>query len=151
MLKTKDLSQWLLRLGIQEEQEPMVKAEKPKPLRKRNNIYKWFILWVKILPTVLIIFILLNMFLCYNNIVVIEFNYIAGVSLFFISLLYGISYILQFCKWHRMFIHYTVLYNVISVIDLYIGIPIKDIQIIILYLLLLGVFICLTVYYKLNE
>lgn len=91
------------------------------------------------------------MFLCYNNIVVIEFNYIAGVSLFFISLLYGISYILQFCKWHRMFIHYLVVYNILSTIDVYVGTPVSDIQILMLYLLLLGIFICLTVYYKLNE
>ena len=120
-------------------------------LRKRSNIYKLFIWWVKILPTTLVAFSLLNMLLCYNDIIVVAINYFAGVSFLCISLLYGLSYILQFCKWHRMFIHYLVVYNILSTIDVYIGIPVSDIQILLLYLLLLGVFLCLTVYYKLNE
>ena len=74
-----------------------------------------------------------NTLLSYFYIDIKLFNYIAGISILPIIYLYIASYTFGLCEYYRMFLHYYVIMCIINVIDYYIGIPIDDIGILVLY------------------
>lgn len=73
---------------------------------------------------------------------------ICGMSLFPIVFFYITSITFGFCKWHRMFIHYIVVNEILSWYDYLIGIPLSDINLLMLNLIIAGVFIFLIIYFK---
>ena len=60
------------------------------------------------------------------------------------------SYMFGFCIWHRMPIYYVLTTNVINAFDFYVGIPIANKWMLIVYLLLAIVFMLIGAYKK-NE
>lgn len=62
--------------------------------------------------------------------------YIGGTSVLTLMFLYLASYVFKFCEYHRMFLHYVVACNIISVIDVYYGIPVGNVQFLMLHLFL---------------
>ena len=91
-------------------------------------LYKVTVIVLKILPMLLAFIILWNFILSYFNIDLVILSYIGGVSLITILFIYITSYTFKFCEYHRMFLHYIVITWIISIIDLYIGIPINDLE-----------------------
>ena len=71
---------------------------------------------------------LLNSILSYFNIDLVILSYIGGVSLITILFIYIASYTFKFCEYHRIFLYYIVVTWIINIIDLYIGIPINDLE-----------------------
>ena len=59
----------------------------------------------------------------WNNIIL---GYISGISILTIAYLYFVSYLIKLCEYHRMFLHYCVIIDIINIYDYYIGIPIND-------------------------
>lgn len=53
--------------------------------------------------------------------------HLIGLVIAPISFMYISSYVFQFCNYHRMFIHYITLSELIDVIDYYFNIPLSDI------------------------
>lgn len=75
-------------------------------MEKRNlskATYKLGLFILKIIPMIMSIFFLLGMILSYHNIDCRAINYISGVSIIPIIFIYIISYMLQFCEYHRVF------------------------------------------------
>ena len=95
---------------------------------------------------------LLNSILSYFNIDLVILSYIGGVSLITILFIYIVSYIFKFCEYHRIFLHYIVVTCIINIIDLYIGIPINDLEYLCLQMIVAGIslFIILYCYLKNN-
>ncbi len=64
--------------------------------------------------------------------------------------LYISSYVFRLCEYHRMFLHYIVVNTAINTYDLYIGIPLSDLEILALYMSFTGItlFIILYLYVK---
>lgn len=62
--------------------------------------------------------------------------------------LLAFSIFLGFCIWHRLPLYYALTANVINLIDYYIGIPIINKWMLIIYLLLVGVFIIVGCFIK---
>lgn len=84
--------------------------------------YKIELLYVKYSPMIIALGLLLNNILAYNNIYIqVEGGYIYGVSLLSVGHLYNSSKAYRFCKYHRMFIHYIVVNNLVNCIDYYIS------------------------------
>lgn len=97
-----------------------------------------FIIITKVLPILIAIIHLLNSIISFLGSNDIPLNYIGGISLLPIIYLYTASYIFKLCNYYRMFLHYSVLIDIINVYDYYIGIPLDDKDYFIL-------FVCITI------
>lgn len=102
-----------------------------KLLRKPNqklNVNKLLVLIIKIYPMVVAVgyFCIL---LCHYFDIKIRFCEFFIIQTFSsLLLLYLLSYVFQFCLYHRIFIHYVLIQNIISYIDEIYTIPVSDKQ-----------------------
>lgn len=126
--------------------EDMVVAER---LRSKY-LYKIELYLIKIIPIILAVCCLLNTVLSYFCIDIPLLSYIGGNSLFSLVFLYISSIVFHFCLYHRMFIHYITINWVLNTIDYYIGIPITNKELFLLYMIITGLtlFIILYLYLK---
>lgn len=111
-----------------------------------NILKKIFILGVKYIPVITMAGILINNTLCYKDIYVlcnfIDFilgNSVAPSFLFFIA-----SFIFHFCVWHRLIIIANTIIIAIVYIDKEYFIPITNLELLILYYIVSGIFILLS-------
>lgn len=110
----------------------------------RSKLYKAEITLIKALPFLLAVLYLIATVLDYYMISSTIINYIAlGILYVFI---YISSYVFKFCEYYRMPIHYIVLINILSVYDVYIGIPLDTFRLMQMYAIVTCLFIFLTVY-----
>ena len=95
----------------------------------------------------------INIILSFNGIDIPFLSYIGGISFIPLIFLYISSYVFKFCEYHRMFLHYVVICNLINIYDYYIGIPIINKSLLILYLIIAGIclIIILYLYVKTNK
>jgi hypothetical protein len=110
----------------------------------KNKIYKIEVFLLKVLP-----FILASIYLCttvldYFMIDSTLLNYLALVVIY--SFVYTSSYVFKFCSYHRMPIHYIVIINLLSIYDVYVGIPINEYRLIQMYAIITCIFLFITVY-----
>ena len=96
-------------------------------------IYKIELYLLKIIPMLLALCSFLNTILFYFGINFTILTYLGGVSFLTLGFLYISSYAFQFCSYHRMFLHYILIVNIISYIDMEFNIPISDFNLLILY------------------
>ena len=67
----------------------------------------------------------LNTMLSYFDIIVTALSYIAGISFLTLLFLYISSYVFKFCAWHRVFLHYIVVNNILNWYDYEYGVPVS--------------------------
>lgn len=106
-------------------------------LKRSKTLYKWFLITLKFLPFLLSFFHVLNSILSFFDIDLVILSYIAGVSFLPLVFMYLAAYVFGFCFYHRVFLHYIVLNNLINIYDYYIGIPVTDSGLLIIQLALL--------------
>lgn len=104
----------------------------------RKRLHKLTIGVLKIIPMLLAITTLLNQTLSYFNIDLQFLGFIGGVSLLPMIFLYLASYCFGFCSYHRVFLHYVVVCDILNLIDYYIGIPVTSITLFLLNLIIAG-------------
>lgn len=110
----------------------------------RSKLYKAEIALIKALPFLLAVLYLIATILDYYMMSSTIINYIAlGIVYVFI---YISSYVFKFYEYHRMPIHYIVLINLLSIYDVYIGIPLDTFRLMQMYAIITCLFIFLTVY-----
>lgn len=109
-------------------------------------LYKIILYLIKVIPIIISLLTLLNIILSYFYIELEIFAHIGGVSLLFILFMYLTSIAFQFCKYHRMFIHYLTLNWILHLYDYYIGIPNDNIRLLYLYIIITGVFLFIILY-----
>lgn len=114
-------------------------------------LYKVIVIVLKILPILLAFITLLNSILSYFNIDLVILSYIGGVSLITILFIYVASYTFRFCEYHRIFLHYIVVTWIINIIDLYIGIPINDLEYLCLQMIVAGISLFIILYFYLKR
>lgn len=122
----------------------MVVVEKSR----RSNLHKLLLLVLKYIPMVIA--------LCYmlNTMFYIEpLSNIAGVSLLTWIFLYLASVVFKFCSYHRMFLWYILIDDILNIVDYYWNIPISTDNLIRIHNILAGVtlFIVLILYVKSNK
>lgn len=118
---------------------------------KSKLLYKAEIYAVKTIPMIMAALYLLNTVLSYIGLDVPLLSYLGGSSLLTLAFLYVSSYAFKFCAYHRMFIHYVAVNDVINIYDYYIGIPVSDWQMFTGYIILTGIFVFTTVYLKFKK
>ena len=115
---------------------------------RRSSFHKLLLLVLKYIPTVIA--------LCYmlNTMFYIEpLSNIAGVSLLTWIFLYLASVVFEFCSYHRMFLWYILIDDVLNIVDYYWSIPISTDNLIRIHNILAGItlFIVLILYVKSNK
>lgn len=113
-----------------------------------KNLVKNFVLATKMLPMLIAFIQVLNMTISFFYGNDIFLNYIGSISLLPILYLYLASYTFKLCEYYRMYLHYSILVNIINIYDYYIGIPISDIEFFILGLIITVIFMFIILYLK---
>lgn len=113
-----------------------------------KTLYKLLITLLKYTPFVLLLNDILHTLLSYLNYNIYIFNYIGGVSLIFIVILYILSYVFRFCSIFRFPLYYITITNIISLYDMYYTIPLSDLNLIRMYFILFGMTIIGIIYFK---
>lgn len=101
---------------------------------------------LKIIPMLLALTALLNTLLSYFYMEVPLLSYIGGVSILPLLFLYLSSYAFGFCSYHRMFLHYVLVNWILNIYDYYIGIPLSDKDLLMMYLIITGIFLFVILY-----
>jgi hypothetical protein len=133
----------------------MVKAE--RSLKEKNTnaevslnsktLYKLFLGFLKVIPMIMAGLFLLNTVLSYFDIDYSIISYLAGIGLIPWLFLMLASYTLKFCEYHRMFLWYILINNIVCWIDANYGLPVSDRGYLILHFILAGFFLFLVLYF----
>ena len=116
-----------------------------------KTLYRLLLLVAKVIPMLLAFLHFVNILFGYFNIDSTILTYLGGISFLPILFLYITSYALKFCAYHRMFIHYCVITNIINIYDEYIGINIDNENYVMLLLILTIIMLFITLYLKLKR
>ena len=111
-----------------------------------KRMYKLELICVKYIPILIALITLIDVILYYFDINFELINNVADTSFLTMIPMYISSYVYKFCEYHRMFLHYIVVNKVVMMIDLYIGIPLEDFMLLVLYLIVAGIFAFLALY-----
>ena len=114
-------------------------------------LYKIELYLLKVIPMIIAALCLANTTLFYFGIDATILTYIGGVSFLTLGFLYLSSYVFKFCAYHRMFLHYIVVVNILSYIDLEYGIPLSDFNLFIMYTSIAAIFMFLIIYLKVKH
>ena len=117
---------------------------------RNKSLYKIELYLLKVMPMLIAAIYLINTVLSYYDIILPALSYIGGLSLIPIVFMYLSSYVFKFCSYHRMFLHYIVINDLINLIDYYYTLPISDWQLLVLHMSIAGIslFIILYLYVK---
>jgi hypothetical protein len=119
-------------------------------LNNHKTLYKIELLLLKTIPILMAICSVSNSILSYLDIEVVLLNYIGGVSILPLLFLYLSSYVFKFCEYHRMFLHYLLITDIINVYDYHIGLPLDDLKYLCLHMIItaISLFMILYLYIK---
>lgn len=112
----------------------------------RRTSYKLELISIKYIPILLSLIYLISTILYYYNINLYILDDLASTSIITTIPMYISSYAYRFCRYHRMFIHYLVVNNILTMYDDYIGIPVSDAELLMIYLVIAGIFSFVTLY-----
>lgn len=128
------------------EEEDMEKEE------KLNKIFYLIELYlIKTIPIVIALIALLNTILSYFYIDAPILSFIGGTSIFTLMFLYLSSYVFKFCVYHRLPIHYITINWLLNIYDYYIGIPLSNKNLFLMYMIITGITILLILYFKFKK
>ena len=111
-------------------------------------LYKIELWLIKMIPVIISVLEVLNTVLSYFNIEVELLSAIGGMSLLPWLFLYISSFVFRFCIYHRLFLYYILVNELISWYDYKIGIPIDSKSYLCLHLVIAGIFLIAIVYFK---
>lgn len=114
-------------------------------------LYKIELYLLKVIPMIMAALHLASTTLFYFGIDPEILSYLGGVSFLTLGFLYLSSYVFKFCGYHRMFLHYVVVINLISIYDTYVGIPVTDGALFIINTSIAGIFLFIILYLKKRE
>lgn len=120
-------------------------------VRRNKYLYKIELYVIKVIPMLLALVHFTNTTLFYFNIDLEVLSYLGGTSFLTLGFLYLSSYVFGFCEYHRMFLHYIVITNSICIYDTYMGIPLSDSAMFVIYTSIAGLFLFLILYLKFRK
>ena len=115
-------------------------------VKSRKRLHRVIIEVLKVIPMLLALVSLLNSTLSYFGIDLMILSYIGCTSLLSMAFLYLASYCFGFCSYHRMFLHYVVVNDLLSIYDYHIGIPISDVGLFLVHIMITGLTLYLVLY-----
>ena len=118
---------------------------------KSKRSYKVLLGTLKVIPMLLALCEACNTMLGFFGVDVAIFSILGGISLLPLIFLYLASYVFRFCEYHRMFLHYIVASNLITIVDFYFGIPVNILGLFVIQVGLIGIFLFLILYLHQKE
>lgn len=106
---------------------------------KSKVLYKTQLYLLKVIPMVMAFIFWINTVLSYFDIDLEIFSYIGSCSIITMVYLYISSYVFRFCEYHRMFLHYICIIWSLNIYDYYVGIPVDDMSLLMIYQIITGV------------
>lgn len=127
----------------------MVKAES---LRSKY-LYKILLILLKYIPIIIALFYVLNTVSALCGIDIPVLSNLAGMSLFTWLFMYIAAWVFQFCVYHRMFLYYILVTDLVNILDYYVGIPVDYYGLVMIHSSIIGVslFLILYFYVKYNK
>lgn len=117
-----------------------------------KNLYKVMLFTLRIIPMCMALCEFLHTFLslvCHIESPVL--SYIGGCSFITWLFIYIAAIVFKFCIYHRMFLYYVLLNNILSIYEFHYGIPVDDANLICIYSVITAVFLFLILYFKRKE
>lgn len=106
-----------------------------------RTLYKVFILMLKYIPMIIALIYILNTILSYFYIDIPVLSNIAGISILPWLFMYIATVVFKFCLYHRMFLWYILVTDLLNIVDYYLTIPIKDLELLMIHSGITGVFL----------
>lgn len=113
---------------------------------KSKMLYKIELLLLKTIPMLMALCSVGNSILSYLDIEVVILNYIGGVSILPLIFLYLSYYVFKFCEYHRMFLHYLLITDIINVYDYHVGFPLDDLEYLCLHMIVTAISLFMVLY-----
>ena len=141
---TKSVKSW------QEEREDQSQCHQRLALREQGmaveenlnkSMYKLLILMLKYIPMLISLVYVLNTALSYFYIDIPVLSNLAGMSILPWIFMYLSATVFRFCLYHKMFLHYILVTDIINIIDYYVGIPIEDLELLMIHGTITGLFL----------
>ena len=115
--------------------------------RNVNKLYyKLFIVVLKYIPLLIALCYILNTVMALFGIYIEPLSNIAGVSLLTWIFLYIATYVFKFCIYHRMFLWYILIDDLLNIIDYYYELPIETSNLLIIHNSIIGIFLFIILY-----
>lgn len=120
---------------------------------RSKYLYKILLILLKYIPILIALCYVINTATAIIGIDIPVLSNIAGMSLFTWLFMYIAAWVFQYCIYHRMFLYYILVTDIINILDYYIGIPVDDFGIIMIHAVVVGVslFLILYLYVKHNK
>ena len=109
--------------------------------------YKALIQFLKVLPMILAACNCLNTYLSFYGYEAPIVSYIGGISFTGWLFIYLAAIVFRFCIYHRMFLYYVLLNNLLSVYEYHFGFPVSDATFIRIYTFITGIFLFLILFF----
>lgn len=113
--------------------------------------YKVTLEFLKVIPMLLALCDLANTIVGLLGLKLEIVSFIGGISILTLLFLYLVSYVFKFCIYHRMFLHYILVNNIINTLDYTVGLPISDFEFACLVSFVAGIFLFLILYFRKKE
>lgn len=113
-------------------------------LSKKNVVI--LIRFLKIVPMLLAICESINSVLYFLNIDIPALSYIGGISFIPLLFIYISSWTYKFCSYHRMFLYYVAVINIINIIDFTYNIPISNLSMLSIHAAITAIFLFIILY-----
>lgn len=108
--------------------------------------YKLFIVVLKYIPLLIALCYVLNTVTAVFSIYIEPLSNIAGMSLFTWIFLYIATYVFKFCIYHRMFLWYILIDDLLNIIDYYYELPIETSNLLMIHNSIIGIFLFIILY-----
>ncbi len=106
-----------------------------------KSMCKLLILMLKYIPMVISLVYVLNTALSYFYIDIPVLSNLAGMSVLPWIFMYLASIVFKFCLYHKMFLYYILVTDMINIIDYYINIPVEDLELLMIHGTITGLFL----------
>lgn len=112
----------------------------------KRSSHKALLLILKFIPMVTSIGYACNILLAYFGIDAAVLSHICGMSLLPWLFVLLATYVFRFCIYHRMFLYYILINDLLNIIDYYIGIPVSASSMIMIHMVVLCAFLFIILY-----
>lgn len=145
MQEEEELGQTYLNTELQKTAVEDTLAE--ENLKLSNYKHKLFLGFLKVIPMVMAALALLNTVLSYFNIDWHTISYLSGIGLIPWLFIYFAAEVFHFCMYHKMFLWYVLVNNIICWVDMKWPLPISNWKYFVLHIIITGIFLFLVLYY----
>lgn len=115
-------------------------------LKVNKLYYKLFLIILKYIPMIIALCYVLNTVTAMLGIYIEPLSNIAGMSLLTWIFLYIATYVFRFCIYHRMFLWYILIDDLLNIADYYYELPIETGNLLMMHNSIIGIFLFIILY-----